>query len=266
MNQSKLMLHCGGQLATREQIEAVQTPDATLTWQPIPHGTLVSNVESALANSNMRVVSSAYALAKDGNRFFGLMQVAMNNVEENKDYGYVVSLRNAHDKSWRVMMGVGSSVFVCDNLAFSAEIQVTRKHTNRALLDIPRLVGSAAGQLAERWSDQGKRIEAYRQRELNDAQANDLIVRAYEGGVAPITMLPAVIKEWKTPRHPEFQPRTAWSLFNAFTETLKPATESSTVRGGSLWELPRRTTALHGLMDSYVGLLGKEVNMAVHAN
>jgi hypothetical protein len=36
-----------------------------------------------------------------------------------------------------------------------------------------------------------------------------------------------------------------WSLFNAFTEILKKA---------SLAELPKRTLALHGLLDVAVGL------------
>lgn len=259
MQESKLMLHCGGLIATREQVSAVVTPAGTETWQPVPHIQVVTRVEEALGNFNMRVVSSAFALAKEGTRFFGLMQVAMQDREQAKDYGYVVSLRNAHDKAWKIMMGVGSSAFVCDNLAFSTEIQVTRKHTNRALIDLPNCVGRAAGQLAERWNDQGKRIEAYKTHELSDSQANDLIIRAYEGGVAPITLLPDVIKEWKTPRHPEFKERTAWSLFNAFTECLKPNANNSR---GSVWELPKRTTILHGLMDTQVGLMGKETKIA----
>ena len=36
-----------------------------------------------------------------------------------------------------------------------------------------------------------------------------------------------------------------WSLFNSFTEALKQ---------GNLAELPKRTEALHGLLDGHVGL------------
>ena len=60
----------------------------------------------------------------------------------------------------------------------------------------------------------------------------------------PNRTIPEVLKEWREPRHEEFQPRNIWSLFNAFTEALK----------GNLIELPRRTEALHGLLDSHVGL------------
>jgi hypothetical protein len=43
-----------------------------------------------------------------------------------------------------------------------------------------------------------------------------------------------------------FHERNIWSLFNSFTETLKD---------GALAELPKRTEALHGLLDSHVGLV-----------
>jgi hypothetical protein len=42
-----------------------------------------------------------------------------------------------------------------------------------------------------------------------------------------------------------FEQRNVWSLFNAFTEALKE---------GNLAELPKRTEALHGLLDNQVGL------------
>lgn len=44
--------------------------------------------------------------------------------------------------------------------------------------------------------------------------------------------------------------RTAWRLFKAFTEILK----------GNLGELPRRTQAHHGLMDSACGLVARRLS------
>lgn len=255
MNQSKLIIHCGGNIVEREQLAQTPTPAATETWVPVPHTRIVDEVESALGTFGMTVVSSAFALAKEGQRFFGLMQVSRADLD-NKDYGYVVGLRNSHDKAFRFTMGVGSSVFACDNLAFSSEIEVARKHGSRILVHLPNLVASAVGQLAEKWNDQGKRIEAYRTNELSDAQANDMIVRSYELGACPITTLPEVIKEWRTPRHPEFaEHKNVWRLFNAFTEGLK----------GNLWALPKRTQVLHGLMDTAAGLIDRHAEMTVTA-
>lgn len=44
---------------------------------------------------------------------------------------------------------------------------------------------------------------------------------------------------------PAVRDRNVWSLFNSFTEALKE---------GSLAELPKRTEALHGLLEIHVGL------------
>jgi hypothetical protein len=55
----------------------------------------------------------------------------------------------------------------------------------------------------------------------------------------------SILQEWREPRHSTFENRSVWSLFNAFTESLKE---------GNLTELPKRSQALHGLMDTYVGL------------
>ena len=63
----------------------------------------------------------------------------------------------------------------------------------------------------------------------------------------PVARIPAALAEWRNPRHPNFarDGKTGWRLFNAVTEALKV---------GSYMDLPRRTQALHGLMDLACGL------------
>jgi hypothetical protein len=57
--------------------------------------------------------------------------------------------------------------------------------------------------------------------------------------------IPSILREWREPKHREFQERDVWSLFNSFTSAMKE---------GNLAELPKRTEALHGLLDVAVGL------------
>ena len=93
---------------------------------------------------------------------------------------------------------------------------------------------------------QDARISAYKATEMSDAQAHDLLIQAVDARVAPITRIPGILKEWRAPRHPEFAvAKDGWRLFNAFTEGLK---------GSALFELPRATQALHGLMDQACGV------------
>jgi len=97
----------------------------------------------------------------------------------------------------------------------------------------------------EKWHDQDRRIAVYKEKRLNNARAHDLIVRACDVGVCSNRLIPSVLDEWRKPRHKEFEERNTWTFFNAVTESLKT---------GNLAELPKRTEALHGLLDHHVGL------------
>lgn len=237
------MLHCGGNEVGRQELEDVVTPDATATWQPIPHTALIDQVQETLLANNLRVVTEQHGLSHGGNRYFGMMQVA--NGSNSEDYAWVLGLRNSHDMTFPGGLVAGSGVFVCDNLAFSGEIRLSRKHTRYIVRDLPGLTQRAIGRLVEKWHSQDVRIEAYKGAELNDVFAHDLVVRAFDVKACTLRQVPQVLKEWRNPRHEAFAARTAWSLFNSFTEVAKD---------GAFVELPARTERLHGLFDSYLGL------------
>ena len=134
--------------------------------------------------------------------------------------------------------------------SFAGEIKIARKHTRFIMRDLPGLVSGAVGQLGDRWHEQAERINAYREHELTDVQAHDLVIRALDNRAITVTQVPAILQEWRTPRHPEFavDSRSAWRFFNAVTEAAKDS---------GLWTLPQRTQALHGLLDGEVGLFSQ---------
>jgi hypothetical protein len=237
-----LCLHCGAQTVERKLVQLVPTPRATDTWTPIPHLELVTQVERTLKSNGLVVGTQAHSLTRDGARYFGLMEVQREEFDE--DYCWVLGLRNSHDKTFPAGITAGASVFVCDSLSFSGEVKLARKHTRFITRDLPQLVQGAVGKLMDRWNHQDTRLSIYKLTEIEDRTAHDLIVRATDVGVCPNKLVPRVLREWREPRHDVFIPRNAWSLFNAFTEALK----------GNLIELPRRTEALHGLLDTHVGL------------
>jgi len=238
------MLHCGASSVTREQVNETKTPAPTNSWFPIAHSTLINRVEEALTALNMRVVEQAHGLTKEGNRYFGLLRVA-NCQKTADDYAYVLGLRNAHDKSFTASLAVGASVFVCDNLSFSGEITIARKHTRFIEKDLPKLTCDAVAMLASTWSVMNDRIAQYKQVMLTDSVVHDFLIRAVDLNVCPIQQVPHILTEWRTPRHPEFgADKSAWRLFNAFTEVAKES---------SLTLLPQRTIRLHGMMDHQVG-------------
>lgn len=239
-----LCLHRGAQVASREELAAIVTPAPTATWVPIPHDRLLDGVQSSLERAGMQIVSEQHGLSADGNRYFGLLEVV--NGHNADDFGVVVGLRNSHDKTYPAGLAVGARVFVCDNLSFSGEITIARKHTIHVQRDLPQLVERAVGGLGDLRRTQEVRFERYKQHELTDTAAHDLLIQSLDSRVVPVTRIPDVLAEWRAPRHPEFrQGKTAWRFFNAMTQTLT---------GSNAELLPRRTQALHGLMDGVCGL------------
>ena len=142
-----LMLHCGAHAVEREQVAGVNTPQRTETWTPISHEYLIDEVSRTLNASRMTIAEESHALTRDGQRYFGLFRIESQDLA-SKDYSTVMGLRNAHDKCFPAAIAFGASVFVCDNLSFSGETQLARRHTKNIFRDLPQVISRTIGQLA----------------------------------------------------------------------------------------------------------------------
>jgi hypothetical protein len=239
-----LMLHCGGQLTTREEVFAVPAPPATASYAPLPYESYLVRIEKQLAVEGIRIKEEHLALSHGGQRLFGLLALEFN-LGAQWDYGCVLGLRTSYDKSFANGLCIGASVFVCDNLSFSGEVKIERKHTPGMLRDLTWIIGETVAQLPIRFARQSAAFEAYKHHEIGDKDAHDLTVKLWDEGAINTLEIPRLIKEWREPRHPEFAKggKTVWRLFNAATETIK----------GDLWRLPVRTRTIHTVLDSVCG-------------
>ena len=238
---SSLCLHTGAKIIEMEQLRDVATPEATPTWTPVAHDALVDSVKGALVSSGASIVKEEHALYRDGARYFGLLHLSENNDGGNT----VIGIRNSHDNTFPAGVSLGNHVFVCDNLSFSGDVTVARKHTRFIGRDLDRLIYFAVGKLADLRQKQLVRFAAYKGRELSDVEAHDLIVRALLAHIISGEAVTKVVGEWRKPAHDEFAPRNVWSLFNDFTEVLKGIAPQAAVR---------RTMTLHGLLDAHCQL------------
>lgn len=224
---------------TLAEIAAVETPAQQAEWTPISHITLLNTVIDELTSNGMVVAESSYGMWQKGARFFGTLVLSGGD-----DYRTVVGVRNSHDKSFAAGLCMGARVMVCSNLSFSGEVTVARKHTTNILRDLPGLTNRAVARLNDLRGWQDTRIEAYKAWECTDQMAHDFICRAQMIGILPATSVPKILNEWHNPKHEEFAARTAWSLFNCFTEVYK----------GAPTAVVRRTMTLHGMVDTMAGV------------
>lgn len=234
-----LTLHSGGRLASLEEVCNVTTPRPSGIWRPIPHEMVVQRITEELQSTSLQVVHQEFGLSHDDARMFGIME--LRNGSNRDDFALIAGIRNSHDKSFPIGLACGSRVFVCDNLAFSGEVVIRRKHTTNVMRDLPSLLNRAVYKLTELRQHQASRIDAYKLRQICQAEAHDILIRGMRAGVVAASKLPKVLAEWDEPKHEDFRERTLWSLFNAFTEVMKDYETA---------DLPWRTRGLHGLCDT----------------
>lgn len=240
-----LLLHCGAEVVDRRTLSRVETPSCTESWFPIPHDFLLKEVESQLTAHGFGIGETTHSLSHEGKRYFGVLQILRPD-DGPGDYSWIVGIRNSHDKTFPASLVMGTRVFVCDNLAFTGEVKLSRKHTRFAVRDLRFMTSRAVGRLGEQFHREDERIAAYKRQRLTDKAAHDLLIRAVDCRAITPTVLPEVIRYWREPLHEEFRPRTVWSLLNAFTEQFKAVNPHVAAK---------RSQALHGLCDSVCGLI-----------
>ena len=218
-----LCLHVDSKEVRREELVGLPTPQATQTWQPISHDAFESMVREELDQSGIEVVHTSLGLSEPDNEGFRHRMFGVFETEDRilDGVGMAVGFRNSTDRSLSAGLVFGSRVFVCDNLAFSGEVVLKRKHTSRILDDLPGILKQAVDRYADQVADQRRVFEQFQNTGIDDQDAYHTMVQAAHQNVIPYSRIRKVREEWHEPKHEEFKDRTAWSLYNAFTETVK---------------------------------------------
>jgi hypothetical protein len=231
-----LILHRGAEAIDYAGLRALTTPEPTATHLPIHHHRFVDLVVNSLAYYGHVVSEQHYGVTPDGNRFFGVLKLRSPYTA----YEDMLGLRNSHDKSLPVGIAFGSSTFVCDNLAFSADHVIRTKHTAKLKLRLPGLVGELIEPIALEREAQHKKLLAYQETALSDRLADHLVMELYRHGVISVTKIADVLEQWERPVH-DHGAKTYWRFFNAITFVLT----------GRVSEDPRSTTTLHRVLDGF---------------
>jgi len=239
-----MLLHCGAETVSRGQLFDVPTPPGTRTWYPLSHRTILREVETQLESCGFTILEETHALSHEGARYFGVLSVTLPN-RAKADFGWVVGLRNSHDMTYPAGLVAGTKIIVCDNLCFSGEVRISRKHTRFAERDLRHLTARAVGQLGDKFRGLDQRVIAYKEERITNKRAHDIIIRAVDCAAITPAQIPDVLMQWRKPAHEAFQPRNAFSLWNAFTGVFKTVNPHTALRRGE---------ALHGLFDAEVAL------------
>jgi hypothetical protein len=212
---------------------------------------VIDTVAATLTDAGYEIRNQRFALARSDARMFATFDLGTSLAQ---GVALAIGVRNSFDKSFPLGFAAGSRVFVCSNLAFRSELIVSRKHTVNGAIRFVEAISLAVQSLSSFQEQETARIEAMQQRALTDESAESLILRAFESHIVSHRLLPGVIGEWRKPSFPEFEERTAWSLYNAFTHVLGPRAKSNPQQHAAL------TIRLGGLFGGDGAALGSPGN------
>jgi hypothetical protein len=203
---------------TRDQLALVPTPPGTATHRPVPHSEVVNALIETLGFRHIAVHREEYAASKDGMKFYGVLDLGTTF----EGCRFSLAVRNSHDKSMRLSMVVGYRVFCCDNGAFSGDFEpIAAKHSKN--FNLVEAVDIGVSQMQRNFEPMVKAVDRWRASQITDVTAKLMIYEAFVEGVTefPRHLAREVHRRYFEPEYEEFQPRTAWSLSNAFTSAFK---------------------------------------------
>lgn len=226
-----------------DQLLGVATPPATESFVPVAHSTLANLTREAIGRAGLEIIGEEHGLARGGQNYFGGFALRGADIEGG-DRQIVLGLRNSNIKQFAASVCVGNRMLVCENLCFSSDVKLARRHTTNIMADLPRVLADAVGRVISHWNDMGNRIEAYKQTEIGNDRAADLLVNLVDAKAFPARDIYNAVQEFRNPRHEEFKGGSLWTLYNSITENLK---------GGDLAKLPFRTMTVQSVFDRIAG-------------
>lgn len=235
---------------TREQAFAKHLiPASTTTYGAVPNEELVLMLQDAARQQGVTLGDEQLAMDLKGQRFFGTYEVEGLNIFGDR-VKLMLGFCNSYNKSLRIRICFGGKVFVCSNLCFYAWDdddtgilgEVGHRHTVHVNNGLWRRLEAGLGQIEIFRKEQNLFYEALIQAQLNDDDAYSLIIRSAKAGILNKSKILNVAKEWDYQRnipdtedqynrewHQDFRLRTAYSLFNAYTQQEKPRHDKNPV-------------------------------------
>ena len=219
---ARLLVHRGAQPITREALSTIEPPPSTDTWKPIKHSAYVDAIHDELVHRNITVDREEYAVQRQGNVLFGVMDLAFMQTET---FAAALAFRHANDQSEAVKMYAGVRVFNCDNMTISGdEIILRHKHSTR--FNLAAALPEAFDRYHEGELALHQSIETLQNTQLPHDKASLRIYDIFRKKVVPIRLFHPVVTEYYGGlQTPEAQ-GTEWQLLNCFTahtKTLLPA-------------------------------------------
>ena len=205
--------------ASLNEVLMVPVPEKTDTYQPVSNRDLLDLIDERSDKLvGLPVKRREFGLSQKGQQMFGTYTFDVGD----GDRGLSIGFRNSYNKTLSVGVVTGASVFVCSNLCFSGDaFKVVKKHTLNVWRSVTDVIDGAILTAADNYRALDADFSAWKSVEIKEMRGAEIIGRALYDGVLAPQQATIAMGDWRTPRHDEFSERTAWSIYNCFTEAVK---------------------------------------------
>jgi hypothetical protein len=206
---------------SRASLNSIPVPvrPETKYWKGINHGVLANAIIDEIQNRSLTILSEQWSVSsKNQTILWGSIDLAID-FDIGQSATFSIGVRHGNLSQYALSFAVGARVCVCDNGMFYGDYVMKRRHTINT--DMHKHIGLAIDQCVQQCDNIEHLINRWRSIEIDDRDAAYLMMKAHSEGCVCFTKLEDVKTYWTSPVHEEFEPRTVWSLYNAFTEMAR---------------------------------------------
>ena len=263
--------------ATYQTVCDVPTPEkGHMTYQPVAYATLIDGLRDSFSDAlDCDPFSESYALARNGQQLYGIMTWKL---PESEHSGLGLALRGSHDGQIASAFGIGESVFVCSNGAFSVDGMVkSARHTSGTFDRLRELTADVSSTAISDFRTIAEETGAWR-----DIKVQNDLFYAYVGilqgrGIISPQLATTALRYWEACRagklhdaHGEMDGQGRSSLWAAYQAVTASMQRSAPIRAfggyGGLHHVTRAISASGGSVeDATIPALDVEKAMREHA-
>ena len=219
----------------RDYLANLQTPPPMgKRHAPYPFHSFATDTVDAIESAGFTIEQEDYAITKDENRLFGLLNVSRPVApvaqyqpfqKWSPKWNLLVALRGAHDQSISRGLAIGSRVMVCSNLCFHGDLgNWASKQTTNIAQRIPEMVADAVAGLG----DAGRKLtidfDAFNAKQITREAGDKVLLDIYRSGGFSASQMGRAVDDWDKCSVGEHTAngRNIWWLFNSAPMALKP--------------------------------------------
>jgi hypothetical protein len=220
----------------RDYLANLQTPPPMgKRHAPYPFHAFATDTVDAIERAGFTIEQEDYAITKDENRLFGLLNVSRPVVPDSPTFGVpalyrpkwdlMVGMCGTHDQSKSRALCIGSRVMVCSNLCFHGDLgNWASKQTTNIAQRIPEMVADAVAGLGDAGRKLTVDFDAFNAKQITREAGDKVLLDIYRSGGFSPSQMGRAVDDWDKCSVGEHTAngRNIWWLFNSATMALKP--------------------------------------------